>query len=204
MNYLDINDEIAILEKYQLTPTEFFVLKHIILLQEGYDPHYLLRYLAIPDCKQEFREALMGLQDKHMILKSYKIPERGETFNPKEIPINQLVVKTFKKGSFEMGKELFEAYPMFAMINGNVVSIRTISKKFNTPEDAFRYYGKMIRWNPEKHQEILDLLKWEQENEIHFINMSLASFIIDQKWNELEALKDGKLANINYNTIRSL
>ena len=50
----------------------------------------------------------------------------------------------------------------------------------------------------------MDLIKWEQNNEVHFINMSLSSFIIDQKWNELKALKDGKLVNVNYDTIRSL
>ena len=34
--------------------------------------------------------------------------------------------------------------------------------------------------------------------------MSLASFVIENKWNELEALRDGKIANVNFNTIKSL
>ena len=205
MNYLDIEEELIIIEKYKLTPTELYVLKQLVLIQEGYSAQYLSRYLSSSEeNKEHFRDTLVSLQEKGMILKSYKIPKRGEKFDPRAVAINLNVVKTFWKASFELGKELFEAYPMFAFINGNPVSIRTLSKKFDTPEDAFRYYGKIIRWNPETHNKILELLAWEQEHNVHFLNMSLASFIIDQKWNELEALRDGKLGNINYDTIRSL
>lgn len=205
MNYLDIDEELIIIEKYKLTPTELYVLKQLVLIQEGYSTQYLSRYLnSSEENKVHFRDTLVSLQEKGMILKSYKIPKRGEKFDPRTVAINLNVVKTFWKASFELGKELFEAYPMFAFINGNPVSIRTLSKKFDTPEDAFRYYGKVIRWNPETHNKILELLAWEQEHNVHFLNMSLASFIIDQKWNELEALRDGKLGNINYDTIRSL
>ncbi len=203
MNYLDLDNELVILEKYDLTPTELSVLKYIILYQEDNTSNYLSRYLKSNN-KSTFRDTLVSLQNKGIILKSYKIPNKGEKFDPNNIAINLNVVKTFWKGSYEIGKELFETYPMFAQINGALVSIRTISKKFNTPEDAFRYYGKVIRWNKELHNKIIELLKWEQDNDIHFINMSLSSFIIDQKWNELEALKDGKLVNINYDTIKSL
>lgn len=203
MNYLDLDNELVILEKYDLTPTELSVLKYIILYQEDSTSNYLSRYLKSNN-KSTFRDTLVSLQNKGIILKSYKIPNKGEKFDPNNIAINLNVVKTFWKGSYEIGKELFETYPMFAQINGALVSIRTISKKFNTPEDAFRYYGKVIRWNKELHNKIIELLKWEQDNDIHFINMSLSSFIIDQKWNELEALKDGKLVNINYDTIKSL
>lgn len=202
MNTYNIDDDIVILEKYRLNPTELFVLKTILLFEDNKD--YLYRYLQIDSNKSTFRETLLSLQSKGVILKSYKIPGKGEKFNPLDVELNKNVIKTFWKASFEMGSELFETYPMFANINGSIVSIRSISKKFNTPEDAFRYYSKSINWNPEKHREIIDLIKWEQNNEVHFINMSLSSFIIDRKWNELQALKDGKLANINYETIRSL
>lgn len=199
---MNIDNQLVILEKYNLTPNEFFTLELLLMTQDDYPIEYLVRYVRLH--KQVFRDTLKSLQDKGVILKSYKIPKEGEKFNPLDVDINKNVTKTFWKASFELGAELFETYPMFANINGSLVSIRSISKRFNTPEDAFRYYGKVINWNPEKHKEIIDLIKWEQENEIHFINMSLSSFIIDQKWNELKALKDGKLVNINYDTIRSL
>lgn len=199
------DNQLPILEKYKLTPNEYYILLSLLNIQDGNSTEDLSRFLNISvEHKKIFRDSLVSLQNKGIILKSYKIPNSGEKFNPLDVEINKNVVKTFWKASFELGSELFETYPMFAMINGAIVSIRSISKKFNTPEDAFRYYGKVINWNPEKHQEIIDLIKWEQNNEVHFINMSLSSFIIDRKWNELQALKDGKLANINYDTIRCL
>ena len=199
------DNQLPVLEKYRLTPNEYYILLAILNIQDGNPIEDLGRFLNISvEHKKILRDSLISLQNKGIILKSYKIPNSGEKFNPLDVEINKNVVKTFWKASFEMGAELFETYPMFANINGNIVSIRSISKKFNTPEDAFRYYSKVINWNPEKHREIIDLIKWEQNNEVHFINMSLSSFIIDRKWNELQALKDGKLANINYDTIRCL
>ena len=102
-----------------------------------------------------------------------------------------------------MGQELYEAYPMFATIQGATVSIRGVSKKFDTLEDAFRYYGKQIHWNNDTHKHILELLDWAQNNTT-FINFSLATFLIDRKWEEIEALKNGELTDINYNSMRSI
>ena len=75
-------------------------------------------------------------------------------------------VKDFYKCSFELGKELFEIYPMFGIINGETVGIRSVSKKFDSLEDFYRFYGKSIRWNPDKHKEILELVEWAKENNI--------------------------------------
>ena len=197
---MNIDNQLAVLEKYGLTPNEFFVLELLLMVQDDYSIEYFNRYARL----NEFvlKNSIESLQEKGVILKSYKIPK--DSINPYEIPINKNVSKTFWRASLEMGGELFEAYPMFGNINGNLVSLRSVSKRFATLEDAFRYYGKVINWNPDKHEEILDLIRWEQDNCVRFINMSLSSFIIDQKWNELKALRDGELANINYDTIRSL
>lgn len=206
MNKYDytIDAEIAILEKYGLTPTELFVVKIILLLGEG-ENEYLYRYLQMPvKDRGDFRTILVNLQKKGIILKSWTIPLSGQEFDPEEIPINKAFFKTFYRSGFDMGKELFETYPMFTNINGSVVSLRGISKKFDSLEDFYRFYGKAIHWDPNKHQEILDLIKWEQNNNVGFINFSLSSFVIEHKWNELSALKDGKLSNINFDTIKSL
>lgn len=202
---INLENELIILEKYKLTPNEYYTLISLLNVQDGYSIQSLVRYLNISEeHKRVFRDSLYSLQEKGVILKSYKIPGKGEKFDPIQVDINKNVVKTFWKASFELGSELFNTYPMFAIINGNPVSIRSISKRFNTPEDAFRYYSKVINWNPDKHREIIDLIKWEQDTGVNFLNMSLSSFIVDQKWNELKALRDGQLANINYDTIRSL
>ena len=198
---MSIDEQLNILEKYGLNPIELFIVNLIFLTQEGYEEPYLLRYLKIPENKENFRPTLLKLQDKGIILKSYKIPEKGSKFDPLEIPLNQNFFKTFWKSSFELGKELFETYPMFTNINGYTVSLRSIAKKFNSLEDFYRFYGKSISWNLDKHKEIIDLINWEQQNNIGFLRMSLSSFVIEQKWNELKALKGGDVANINFDTL---
>ena len=199
-----IDEEIAILEKYRLQPNELFVVKTILLLQQGYPENYLFRFLQIPEeDRGDFRSILIGLQNKNIINKSYKIPDKGEEFSPDEIPINKVFMNNLFKASFDMGVELLEHYPMFGEINGAIVSLKGISSKFNSLEDFFRFYGKQIRWNQETHDKIIELLDWEQNNEINFINQSLGSFVINNGWNELEALKNGD-GTYNYRAIKQL
>lgn len=207
MNKFDysIDEEMALLEKYALTPTELFVVKMLLLQQEDYPENYLSRFLkSSEDNKNSFRNTLTSLRDKGIILKSYKIPETGQVFDPLEVPINKNFFNTIFRSAFDLGKELFEHYPMFGEINGTTVSLRGISKKFDSLEDFFRFYGKQIKWNPETHKKVLDLIDWEQKNNIGYINFSLATFVIENKWAELEALKNGKITKINFNAIKQL
>jgi hypothetical protein len=192
------------MEKYGLTPTELFVVKVLYLYKENYPEAYIVRYLNIPDNKKTFRDTLVSLQNKGVILKSYKIPNAGDEFQPDEVEFNKNFDKTFCRSAFDMGKDLFDHYPMFGTINGNTVSLRGVSKKFDSLEDFFRFYGKEIKWDPDLHQEILDLIDWEQNNNVGYICFSLATFVIEHKWEELKALKEGKIANINFNAIKQL
>lgn len=197
-----MNEQLIIMEKYGLTPSEYFVVKLIFMIQEGYEESYLLRYLKIN--KSTFRNDLVSLQDKGVILKSWKIPEKGSKFDPLEIPLNKNFFKNMFKSSLELGKQLFDAYPMFVNINGFTYSLRSFAKKFDTIEDFFRFYGKTIHWDLDLHNKILDLIKWEQDNNIGFLKMTICNFVIEQKWNELEALRNGDMININFDTIQQL
>lgn len=202
---LNIDAEISFCEKYKLNFNELFVIKALLLKQEDYPEDYLGRFLQIPEeDRGNFRDILESLQRKGIILKSYKIPNKGETFNPLDIPIHKVVYNNLCKSSFELGKELWDTYPMFGHINGGIVTLRGISKRFADPTDFFRYYSKVINWNPEIHNKIMDLIKWEQSNNVGFLNMSILAFVIEQKWIELEALKEGKISNATTNYIQSL
>ena len=197
-----MNEQLIIMEKYNLTPSEYFVVKLIFMTQEGYEESYLLRYLKIN--KSTFRDDLVSLQDKGIILKSWKIPEKGSKFDPLEIPLNKNFFKNMFKSSLELGKQLFDAYPMFVNINGSTFSLRSFAKKFDSIEDFFRFYGKTIHWDLELHNKILDLIKWDQDNNVGFLKMTICNFVVEMKWNELEALKNGDIANINFDTIQQL
>jgi hypothetical protein len=98
-----------------------------------------------------------------------------------------------------MGKELFDAYPMFGTIQGSSVYLRGVSRKFDSLEDCYRAYGKAINWNPETHNKIIELLKWAEDKGI--IQCSLATFVIDKYWIALEKLKEGG-STINFDAIK--
>ena len=154
-----------------------------------------LKHINLP-----LREVLVQLQKKEVILKSFKIPNSGEKFDPYSIPINKNFIKTLYKSSFEMGKELFDSYPQFGSINGNVVPLRTVAKHFDSLEQAYFKYGKAIGFNPEKHEVIIELTKWAKDNNI--LNCSLSSYIINNGWLDLQAMKDGNTANFNVDAIK--
>lgn len=198
---LTLEEEICLLDKYGLTPNELLVVRVLLILQDNNEEELFqnlmvtLKHINLP-----LREVLVQLQKKEVILKSFKIPNSGEKFDPYSIPINKNFIKTLYKSSFEMGKELFDSYPQFGSINGNVVPLRTVAKHFDSLEQAYFKYGKAIGFNPEKHEVIIELTKWAKDNNI--LNCSLSSYIINNGWLDLQAMKDGNTANFNVDAIK--
>lgn len=203
MKDLNLEQQLIFCDKYIITPNELLLLEIILLAQEGEQPEIVYNYFnANVDARGLTRPMLERLQAVGIINKTYKIPQKGERLNIYDIPINKNVVKDFFKCSFEMGKELFENYPMFGLINGEPVGIRSVSKKFDSLEDFYRYYGKSISWKPDKHKYIMELVSWAKDNNL--LVTTLANFVIDHKWEELEALRNGEIANIDFNAVKQL
>lgn len=203
MKDLNLEQQLIFCEKYSINPSELLLLEILLLAQEGEQPEIVNNYFTSRMCARgNTRELLVGLQNAGAITKAYKIPEKGSAFNPLDVPINKNLVKDFFKCSFEMGKELFESYPMFGLINGEPVGIRSVSKKFDSLEDFYRYYGKSISWKPDKHEYIMELVSWAKDNNL--LVTTLANFVIDHKWEELEALRNGEIANIDFNAVKQL
>ena len=199
MKNLELKQQILFCEKYKLDANQLLLLEIILIAQEGDDAEIVQLYFQ-SKAKGSLLNNLIKLQEVGVILKSYKMPSKGERLDLNTIPINKNLVKDFYKCSFELGKELFEVYPQFATINGSPVGIRSISKKFDSLEDFYRFYGKTIRWKSDFHNHIIELVKWANENNI--LNTTLANFVIDHKWEELEALKNGELVNVNFDAVK--
>ena len=195
-----LQNQIIFRNKYNINDNQLVLLEIILIAQNEEDNETVKMYFA---STKDIRLNLVSLQDAGIILKSYKIPEKGEKLDIYAIPINKNFIKDFYKSSFEMGKELREHYPRFRNINGCLTSMLGVSKKFNSLEDAYRTYGKKIHWNEELHKKIIDLLDWEANTDNGIINYSLATFIVDEKWEDLEALKNGD-SGMNYNSITTL
>lgn len=197
MRNLEIEQQLLFCEKYGINPSELLLLEMILLAQEDEDIELVQLYFKSRICARgSIREMLQSLQDAGVILKTYKIPEKGQKLDIHIIPINKNLIRDFYKGSFEMGKELFDNYPISTVVNGLEYKLRRISKKFDSLEDAFRAYGKAIRWKPEAHEKVIELIKAGKENNYQFTN--LGDFIVDRDWLNMEAIsKDGVMMNSN-------
>jgi len=194
---LEIEQQLIFCEKYSINPSELLLLEIILLAQDNDDPELVQSYFSSRMCARGSTiDLLQGLQDAGVILKTYKIPGKGQKFDIFAVPINKNLVKDFYKSSFEMGEELFENYPLSTVVNGLEYKLRRISKKFDSLEDAYRAYGKAIRWKPEAHARVLELIKQGKENGYQFTN--LGDFIVDRDWLNMEAIaKDGVMMNSN-------
>lgn len=201
---LNIDEEIAILEKYQMSPEELFIVRLIILAKEEDTNCYMLRFLRIPeDMRGDVHQILISLQNKGIITKSYKVPNKGEAFYPEDVTFNQLFIKTIYKASFDIGRELMEKYPPFTDIRGSLVPLKNISKKFDSLEDFYKFYGKTIKYNPEKHKEIMELLDWAVKN-TNYLNFGILEFVISHKWEEIKLIKEGNISNMNFDAVTAL
>ena len=200
---LNLEEEISILSKYRITPNELTFIKTLLILQDEENEDLFKDYIeSLYVCNVKLREILVSLQKKEIILKSYKIPSEGESFDPYSIPFNKNFIKSLYKSSFELGKELFEIYPQMTVINGSLVTLRGVSKHFDSLEACYFRYGKAIGWNQERHEKVLDLIKWAKERDI--IKQSLSSFVINNSWLDLEAIRNGDSGNYNFDTIKAL
>ena len=197
---LNIDNELSILEKYKLTPTELFTIRLILLAQDTNQLENLVRLNNI--LEKGIRAELETLREKWIILKSYNIPKAGSSFIPEDVEFNKNFIKQFYRASFEMGEELWNIYPQSCLVSGQVFNLKSISHKFDSPEEAFQRYAKYINNNPDTHNEVIELIKWGIENGYTFT--TLDKFIVDRAWLALKAFKDGSAINVNSDAIKMI
>lgn len=187
---MQLEEELSFMERYNLTPDELLFIKMVFLAREGSEGKDIVkRYFALPEnVRMNAISLLTILQNKQIITKEYKIPSVGGIFKPHEVIFNKNFEKALFRNSFDMGKELFECYPLSTVINGVEYKLRRVSKKFGSLEQAFFHYGKYINWNKDRHNKILDLIEAGKRTGYQF--STLDAFIVDNDWVNLEALKD--------------
>lgn len=196
MKIFNLEEQVVLLDKYKIDSNELLFITVILLIQEGDNNPYINLYFSLPvGCRGNIRDLLTSLQNKQVITKEYKIPPSGTKFIPEDIIFNKNFIKTFYKGSFWIGKELFEIYPISTVVNGVEYKLRRVSKKFDSLEDAYRAYGKAISWKPEIHQKIMQLVEWGKQNNYQFT--TLDSFIVDNDWLNIAAVRDNGLLTDN-------
>ena len=195
---LSIEREIQFMNKYQLTPDEFFLMKLIFLAQEEHE-EYLSMYFTQNQLNNDIRTVLETLQNKGVINKTYKIPPKGTEFNPQDVDFNKRVIEQLYHHSQDLGMELFDAYPAYTNINGKMFSLRNIAKNFKSFDEFAFTYGKSIKFNEQEHKRVLSLLEWAKEN--GHVTSGICDFVISQQWRTYELLKDGDFGIFNTNEL---
>lgn len=180
------------MEKYGLTAEELLVIDLLFRasIEEGHS-ELLVKYFTMSVNRSELRDLLESLQDKGIIVKSYKIPAKGQKFDPEAVEFNKNFLHNYRKFSGELGLEFFNEFPSIALIGGVEAPLKNYAKKFNSEEDFFYQYGKSIGWKQDKHEEIIELIRWGKENDCRLLNMNIADFVISKMWNSIAELKNG-------------
>lgn len=201
---MEIENQLTLMERYRLSVEEFFVINLLLIASLDRDVKPLSRYYFSPIEKSDLRSTLLNLQEKGVILKSYKVPQTGTKLDPEAIPFNELFMKNYRKASGELGQELFLAYPVSAVIQGVDTPLRNYAKKFNTEYDFFYYYGKSIGWNLTKHQEVLDLIQWSKDNGGFGLNMNIGDWVISKMWLSIKEYKESGRSTLAYDITQSI
>lgn len=189
---MELNTIINIINKYNLSADELLLIYLTFISQsENGNAKIYFEHWYNGTGKNKLLQLFNSLKEKGIIKKNYNPKE----YDPDEIEFNKTFIKQYFKYTGELGKELYDNYPSFITINNKVYSLKNISKKFISLDEFYFYYSSTIGHNINKHNEIMDLLKWGKENDQ--IRYGILEFVASNKWNELLELKnDNKINNI--------
>lgn len=182
---MSLDTILNIMTTYQLTGEELLLIYLTFIAQEENGNHciYFKRWYDGGGSKR-LKDLFESLKSKGVILKNYN----PTTYNPDDIEFNENFIKKYYKFTGVLGQELYAAYPSNMYVNGNLVSLRNISKRFLNLDELYFKYATTIGHSKEKHKKILELLEWAKENDL--INIGLVEFILSHKWLELEELRN--------------
>lgn len=190
---MDLNNILNLLITYHLTADELLFIYLTTLAQDDErHPEYLKKWFDNGG-KDQIESLFTSLKKKKIINKDYN----PNVYGPDDIEFNKNFIKSWMKNSRVLGKELFDNYPPFLLINGSYCPIRNISKKFSTLDEFYFYYASTIGNSIEKHKEIMELLDWGKKNNL--INFGILEFVASNKWIELKMLKDNNVGNVVVN-----
>lgn len=190
---MDLNNILNLLITYHLTADELLFIYLTTLAQDDErHPEYLKKWFDNGG-KDQVESLFTSLKEKKIINKDYN----PNVYGPDDIEFNKNFIKSWMKNSRILGKELFDNYPPFLLINGSYCPIRNISKKFSTLDEFYFYYASTIGNSIEKHKEIMELLDWGKKNNL--INFGILEFVASNKWIELKMLKDNNVGNVVVN-----
>lgn len=190
----EIKKDIAIMEDYNLNAEMLFVLKLIFEIHdslEGNDGNHLNE--SRENYSKFFHESMNVASQKAIlkslmergVLKTVEIPDSIKFVEAEKLSFNKVFLKKFRRFSLDMGQELWDAYPKLGYVNEKEIPLTSL-KTFNSEDELFSCYAKMINYDEEKHRKILKLIEWAKETKMSFINMNIESFVKGRVWEAIE------------------
>jgi len=171
------------MQKHELNAEEWLFIEMLWLADQG-QPEYLSKYFN-ECCKVCVPlDTLQSLKDKKVFASSYKVPKSGENFEYDQVEFSKTFLNNYFKNSFEAGRELHRAYPMF--IQGSEMQLcanNFVSKGgFVDENDFFLKYQKAIQHKLENHLKVLESLEWAKEHKL--IQYGIVEYVVTRKWED--------------------
>lgn len=187
-----VENDVKILSHYQLTCEELMLIKLLFYSKEHHtDP--INQFMT--ECKHtDIVTIIQSLMEKGVLIKA-NVSEG--TLQISDLVFNKVFLKGYMKFSYDLGMELFMAYPNILRINGVNYSAKNIAKKFNSLEEFSFFYAKSIGFNEEKHKHVMEMLEFAKENDL--LHFGICEFVISQKWFEYEEIQ--KNGDYSYNNM---
>lgn len=185
---MDLNTILNIIIKYHLTGEELLLVYLTFIAQSENGNRrenriYFDKWYEEGRGKERIQELYNSLKEKQVIIKSYN----SKKYEPDEIEFNSVFIKRFFKLSGELGKELYVAYPNNTIINGRVVFLKNITKKFLNLSDFYFWYASTIGHSIEKHKKILEILEWAKNQNL--IHCGIIEFVGSNQWIQFDELR---------------
>ena len=187
---MSLDTILNIMAKWNLTADELLLLYLTFIAQEenGNKISYFQKWYETGG-QSRLRDLFESLKSKGVIIKNYN----PTTYQPDDVELNSKFLSQYFKLTGDCGKELWETYPDNCIINGQVVSLKNFSKKYNSKDDLYFAYAKTIKHSMKTHKHIIDTLKWAISKDL--VNVSLVEFIISNKWEEYDKLRKNSIGN---------
>lgn len=185
---MELDTILNIMAKYRLTADEILLVYLTFLAQtENGDPEkhriYFSRWYENGG-KERLKSLFDSLKAKGIIYKNYN----PDSYEPDEIEFTQSFIKQYYKLTGELGKELMSAYPSTLYINGKIVSLKNISKRFMNLQEFYFWYSSTIGHSISKHREIIEILKWAKTNDL--VHIPVIEFVASCKWDEFKEMRE--------------
>jgi len=187
---MDIKEQLLLAKEYGIKLEDVIFIELLLLAQPDEDkPELLYDYFQLDlGLRANPIESLTRIQDAGIINKSYKIPEKGSKFDPKSVEFNKVFLRKYHQWSGDLGFDLWNTYPDFANIKGFNVMLKNIAKFYHSIDEFFFAYGKAIKFRPEKHKEVIEIVNFGKEQGL--LKENIAGFVINQGWEVLIRMRD--------------